>query len=233
MSKIPKIIHQIWGGGPLPKHLQILSETWKRDYPDWKYEFWDDERVNKFVLEHYPKYYQQFIDFPYGVQRWDAVRYLILNKMGGMYVDFDIESIRSIESTVQHENCCFALDPDSHRRSEKKELMLNNALMLSISGHWFMRKIIKTIFSNKTINNDNRPKHIQVFTSAGPWMLVDLYNGLAEVEKEDIFLISDKLVSPFNIRESARFINGEMSEEEARNKLKYAHAVHYFLGDWR
>ena len=66
MNKIPKIIHQIWGGEKeLPKSYQILSETWRRDYPDWQYEFWDDKRINEFVLKNYPEYYDQFLAFPH------------------------------------------------------------------------------------------------------------------------------------------------------------------------
>lgn len=234
MSTIPKIVHQIWGGEKqLPKHFQILSETWKRDYPDWKYEFWDDERINKFVRNYYPQYYEYFMSFPYDMQRWDSARYLILNKMGGMHVDFDYESISSIESLIEGETCCFALDPDSHRRSSKKELMLNGALMLSTPNHWFLQRIIKTVFTQRIIANDNRPKSIQIYTSAGPWMLVETYYNLSEEERKSVFLLSDKLVTPLSARQSQRFIRGEMCKGELQYRLKDAYAVHYFFGDWR
>lgn len=233
MIKIPKIIHQIWGGEKkLPEHFQILSETWKNDYPNWKYEFWDDKRINDFVLNNYPEYYKQFIEFPYDMQRWDAVRYFILDKIGGMHVDFDYESILSIEPLIKNKECCFALDPISHRSKEEQEFMLNGALMLSTPDHWFMKKIIQTIFSKKNRLN-NKPKDIEIFTSAGPWMLIDLYNSLNQKEKEEIFLISDKLVSPFDCRESQKYLRGEMSDKELQSKIKKAYAVHYFFGDWR
>lgn len=49
---IPKIIHQTWSGldGSLPKYLETLGKTWKYDYPDWKNELWNNDRMNKFVF---------------------------------------------------------------------------------------------------------------------------------------------------------------------------------------
>lgn len=234
MNKIPKIIHQIWGGEKeLPKSYQILSETWRRDYPDWQYEFWDDKRINEFVLKNYPEYYDQFLAFPHNMQRWDSVRYFIMEQIGGMYVDFDFQSIKPITPLIQGQECCFALDPETHCGFPQKVWMLNAALMLSIPHHWFVRKIIKEVFSKQTPTNDKRPKSIQIFTSAGPWMLIDLYYRLNTMERNKICLLSDKYVSPFDCQQSQRYIKGEMSEEESRLRLRQAYAVHYFFGDWR
>ena len=77
---IPKIIHQIWSGidGPLPAAAQLLGNTWKRDYPEWEYRVWDNQMMNDFVQEHYPQYWTVYQQFPYNIQRWDAIRYLPL-----------------------------------------------------------------------------------------------------------------------------------------------------------
>ena len=234
MNKIPKVIHQIWGGNKeLPKEYHVLSETWKKNYPDWKYEYCYDARINEFVLENYPEYYDCFLASPYDIQRWDSVRYLLLKKIGGMYVDFDYETIMSIEPLIENQECCFALDPITHGSSLKKVLMLNTALMLSIPDHWFMKKIIKAVFSKQIISNDKRPKSVQVFTSTGPWMLIDLYYELNETERKTIFLLSDKNVTPLDCWQSKRYLQGEMSDVESGYRLKDAYAIHYFFGDWR
>jgi mannosyltransferase OCH1-like enzyme len=98
-NKIPKIIHQIWSGidESLPEHFKILGETWKEHHPAWKYEFWDNDRMNIFVRENYPNYWDAYNRFLYNVQRWDAIRYLILDRIGGMYVDFDYESLEPLD----------------------------------------------------------------------------------------------------------------------------------------
>ena len=96
MNEIPKIIHQIWSGidGPLPKHFEVLGDTWKKHHPDWEYRLWDNQKMNDFVLSYYPQYWKTYNSFRYNVQRWDAIRYLILDTIGGLYVDFDSECFR-------------------------------------------------------------------------------------------------------------------------------------------
>ena len=74
---IPKIIHQVWSGidKPLPKLSHVLGNTWKRDYPEWDYILWDNDKMNSFVQEYYPQYWEAYNLFPYNIQRWDAIRY--------------------------------------------------------------------------------------------------------------------------------------------------------------
>lgn len=43
---IPKILHQIWSDKekPLPAEFAKMAETWKYDYPEWKYIYWNEQR---------------------------------------------------------------------------------------------------------------------------------------------------------------------------------------------
>ena len=59
---------------PLPDIFLEFSLTWKENHPDWKYEFWDNDRMNNFVVTHYPEYWDAYNRYPYNVQRWDAIR---------------------------------------------------------------------------------------------------------------------------------------------------------------
>ena len=102
---IPQIIHQIWSGidEPLPETAQILGDTWKQDYPDWEYKVWNNQMMNDFVQQYYPQYWEIYQKFPYNIQRWDTIRYLILDKIGGMYVDFDYESTAVQRKYLRHD----------------------------------------------------------------------------------------------------------------------------------
>lgn len=231
-KRIPQIIHQIWSGidEPLPKPFRILGDTWKRDYPNWKYEFWDNERMNIFIHEYYPQYWDIYNRFPYNVQRWDVIRYLILHKLGGMYVDFDYESIRSIDPLLEKKTCCFSVEksytPDKHT-----PIYFNNALMLSIPGHSFMDKIIKQVFSNCTLDHKKISKSEYVFKTTGPDLLVDLYENITAKEKKQIYLLPAKYVSPFTGVEAAQIRTGIINEELEWN-LNEAYAVHYYCSNW-
>lgn len=235
MNKIPKIIHQVWSETyqPLPEQFKIFSETWKEHYPDWEYILWDNKKMNEFVQKSYPHYWNIFNNYPYDVQRWDAIRYLILDKIGGMYVDFDYESISPIDKLIEDKTCCFSLEPKSHINAFKREVddVFNNALMLNTPGHPFMHKIVETVFSESMLHYD-APKNICVYNTTGPWILIDLYYDLTEEEKKQVYLIPAEYVTPFDLPQANRLRRGEQSEE-LENCLEEAYAVHYFWGNWK
>lgn len=139
---IPKIIHQVWEGKeyPLPDFFKKLSETWKKYHPDWHYEIWDYERINNFISQHFPHFTDKYYYYKYKVQRWDVIRYLILYKIGGMYVDFDYECLESFERFLYNDICFFAMEPESHRSSLKMNIYFNNVLMISPPLHPFFKR---------------------------------------------------------------------------------------------
>jgi mannosyltransferase OCH1-like enzyme len=233
METIPKIIHQIWSGidEPLPEHFRLLGETWKEQYPSWQYEFWDNEKMNNFVQKHYPEYVEAYNKFKYNVQRWDAIRYLILDKTGGMYVDFDYESLLPIDNLLENKTCCFAMEPQSHCRIFNREVMFNNALMACVPGHPFMKKIVEKVFSDEIVNHRESSKDVCVWKTTGPWNLINLYEQASAEEKESVYLIPDKYVTPFDVMQARRLRMG-VENEELENCLNEAYAVHYFFNGW-
>lgn len=233
--KIPKIIHQIWSATyrPLPKVFQTLGDTWKRDYPDWEYILWDEFAMNAFVKEQYPQYWEVYTKFPYDIQRWDAIRYLILYQMGGMYVDFDYESISSIEPIVMGKTCCFSEDPVTHKGNYGEvERYFNNAMMLSVPNHPFMKKIMESVFLNAE-NRDDIHSFDYVLRTTGPWKVMDVYYNSSLEERENVYLIPKEHVTPFDYNQARRFIREKERSEELENCLKEAYAVHYFFSNWR
>jgi len=234
--QIPKIIHQIWSGvdEPLPSYFKELGETWKRDYPTWEYIIWDNTMMNDFVKKYYPQHWDIYIKYPYNVQRWDAIRYLILDKLGGMYVDFDYESIEPMNKIIDDKVCCFALESPKHRFhfNGKTVAMFNNALMLSIPNHPFMKKIIDAVFLPDILDCNPKDKNKCVLLTTGPWKLIMLHDELDPKEKEKIYLIPAKYVTPFNLDQAIAFRSGIMNQE-LEDCLEEAYAVHYFFSNWR
>ncbi len=232
--EIPKIIHQIWSDffHPLPDCFKELSQTWKHDYPEWKYEFWDDNRMNQFVINNYPQYWEFYNRFPYDIQRWDAIRYLILDKMGGMYVDFDYESIKPLDQLLEDKRCCFAAEPEHTYSFFDKNVMFNNALMLSVPEHPFIQNIIHSVFCERTLNYPVLPKDRCVLNTTGPFLLIDLYNNLPVSEKSDVYLVPAKFVTPFDGNQ-AKLARAGVENSELETCLEDAYAVHYFIGNWK
>lgn len=234
--EIPHIIHQIWVSDsiPLPQIFIDMSNTWKRDYPSWEYKFWGKKEIDNFLKDNFPEFVDIFYKFPFDIQRLDAIRYLILYKIGGMYVDVDYESISNMSELFINKTCCFALEPKSHIYSLPKlyEKVFNNALMLSVPGHPFMKKIIEKVFSRKTLSHETSNKDLCVMETTGPWMLVDMFYKMPKCEKDRVFLIPSEFVSPLDFWQISSFIEGNRTHE-LESYIEKAYAVHYFFGMWK
>ena len=233
MNEIPKIIHQIWSGidEPLPKHFKLFGNSWKENHPAWEYMFWDESRMNGFIKEFYPQYRAAYMSFKYNIQRWDAIRYLILYKIGGLYADFDYECISPLDDLLKHKSCCFASEPDEHLRLFSKKGYFNNALMASIPEHPFMKLIIEAVFSKDDSKKIYMSKMMEVLETTGPLILTSLYEQYEA--KESIYIIPEELVSPLSKNDVLMLINKIPGKEEyIDKKLEKAIAVHYFLGSW-
>jgi mannosyltransferase OCH1-like enzyme len=232
--QIPKIIHQIWSGidEPLPTVFEELGKTWKENHPEWEYILWDNEKMSTFIQQFYPQYWDIYNGFMYNIQRWDAIRYLILNEMGGMYVDFDYESILPLDDLLKEKSCGFALEPKHTFPFFKKAIMFNNALMFSIPKHPFMQAIINFVFSEHDFSHFEISKEEYVLNTTGPFRLIELYNDLSEEEKKQIYLVPAKYVTPFD-GQQAKLVRMGVKNQDLENCLEEAYAIHYFISAWR
>ena len=71
-----------------------------------------------------------------------------------------------------------------------------------------------------------------VLNTTGPWKLIDLYENLPYEDKQDVYMIPARYVTPFDVPQAIRFRCGEESKE-LEDCVKDAYAVHYFFGNWR
>ena len=97
---IPKIIHYCWfGRGIKPKMAQKCIESWKKWCPDYKIMEWNEDNFdinsNRYVREAYEARKFAFVT--------DYVRLWAMTKYGGIYMDTDVEVIRSLDFILKHE----------------------------------------------------------------------------------------------------------------------------------
>jgi len=100
---IPKRIHYCWfSGNPIPERLQRCIDSWKRCCPDYEIVRWDENNYNI----HQNKYMEQ----AYALKRWgfipDIARLDILYQYGGIYLDTDVELLRSLDELLYQPAFC-------------------------------------------------------------------------------------------------------------------------------
>jgi mannosyltransferase OCH1-like enzyme len=94
--KIPKVIHRIWlGGEPMPPQYVRFGETWAEHHPDWELRLWTESELpllsDSLSLERCRNFGEAS----------DVMRYAILGRYGGVYVDTDVECLRSLEPLIE------------------------------------------------------------------------------------------------------------------------------------
>eukprot|EP00887_Chlorella_sp_A99_P007184 scaffold2.g7184.t1 len=89
-AAVPRILHQTWKSTEIPEQWRAAVESCKRLHPDFEYRLWTDADARKFIEEEYSWFLPTFLAYPYAIQRVDVVRYFILLRHGGLYIDLDM-----------------------------------------------------------------------------------------------------------------------------------------------
>lgn len=96
---IPKIIHYCWfGGKPLPADAQKCIASWRKYMPDYEIKEWNESNFdinsNTYVCQAYQSRKFAFVT--------DYVRLYALATEGGVYMDTDVEVLKSFDPFLYH-----------------------------------------------------------------------------------------------------------------------------------
>lgn len=95
---IPKIIHLCWlSGDPYPQKIQRCLDSWKVHLPDYEVMLWD---CNRFDLKSSPWVEQAFAARKYAFAA-DYIRMFALYNYGGIYLDSDVEVLKSFDEFLE------------------------------------------------------------------------------------------------------------------------------------
>ena len=228
MLRIPKIIHQTWKDENLPKEFQILSETWREMLPGWEYRLWTDEMNREFVHTHYPDFMEKFDAYPQNIQRADAIRYLLLQTYGGLYVDLDFECIDpEFITLLEDADFVAGKEPYAHAKRYGLEYIICNALMASVPNQPFLAHIIQRMINHS--KGWDVKKGEDILASTGPFLLTDAYKEYPYVES--VRIIEPERIYPIKLGESKLIMRGCIPEE-MEQRINAAYAIHYFSSTW-
>lgn len=159
---IPKHIYQIFIGGNIastsPKILNNIEYIQQLN-PGWTYQLFDEVAIRAFILEHYGvtvwRYYRM-ISPSYRAARADFFRYLLIYRLGGVYMDIKASCYTPLDDNLlpSDKYILYHWDnaPDGryphvgyfaevpHTRFPNGEFP--QGFILSVAGHPFLREII-------------------------------------------------------------------------------------------
>lgn len=139
---IPKKIHYCWfGGKPLPKKTIEYIKSWKKYCPDYEIIEWNESNYDvtkiPFIRQAYEQKKFAFVS--------DYARLDIIYSEGGIYLDTDVELLKSLDSFLKY-NCFMGLEAGGD---------VNTGLGYgAVAGHSFLKKNMEA-YEVMNFNPDN------------------------------------------------------------------------------
>jgi len=197
---IPQNIHFIWLGSPFPQQYERLKDTWVKQHPGWNIKVWSDKDAEEFGLINKMKY----DNFPnYGVKS-DILRYEILYKYGGIYIDTDFECFQSFDDLLY-------LDFFAGTGWNAWPVVFNGIMASSVNNK-YLGLIIESIYKER-LGNDYNMEQILDFTGCN--FITPLYIEYCKIEKDKSVIFPNHFFYPMPAT-----IRGEVREDNEKNRKR-------------
>lgn len=158
---IPKVIHYIWLGGPVPDDAQERVNQWQRIMPDYQFVLWNEDNwdlsQNEFAKYNYEKKVYAYVS--------DVIRLDVLNRYGGFYLDTDMIVKKSL-NIVRNANLVLGFMYDNALSTSLMGAVAHNDFIQS--GLNFYRGLNGKEVELETIPNNNNKIITDMFKEIHP-----------------------------------------------------------------
>lgn len=151
---IPKVIHFVWiGPSRFPEDSKKNLTSWITNNPNYKFKFWTDRKRNglpnqlefEFIDSDFFQFFSdEYIQSENYGEKSDLIRYEVLFREGGVYVDHDVLSYQSINTLLERSDFFVGLEPPHLPLGESAITVCNN-IIGSRKEHPILEETIKSI----------------------------------------------------------------------------------------
>lgn len=210
MNTIPKVIHYCWfGGKEKPQLIKDCMDSWKENLPDYKIIEWNEQNFN---IEKF-----DFALKAYNAKKWafvaDYCRIWVLYNYGGIYLDTDMEVLKSLDKFIDNE--CFA--------GIERDKIINAAILGAKASNEFINKIINYYDNTDFIDYVDNLYEITIPNIITKLAAGEGYEGNKEIECVN---------NVFTIYSQEYFYPKNHSWEKASVTPK-TYTIHHYEGSWR
>lgn len=207
MGKIPKVIHYIWLGDRELSTVSLMCiNSWKRKLPDYEIKKWNEDNLHLDELIKKNKFLKKCYELKLWAFVTDYLRVYILYKYGGIYLDTDVEVIKSFDVFLEED--CF-LGYEGYKKSEN----IGTGIIGARANNAFIKKVLD--FYEEDIWNVDYFVNPEIFKNV-------LKNNL-EI-KQKITLLGYDVFSPYDPYES----DPEKHLVDTKNTI----CIHWYTADW-
>lgn len=208
-EKIPRIIHYCWfGKGKMSEEYKRYLKTWKQYCPDYEIKQWNetnyDVNKNLYMKQAYEKKMWAFVS--------DYARIDIIHQYGGIYLDCDVELLKSLDVFLGEDMYC-GFEDDKH-------INLGHGFG-AVAGHPFLEDLLQYYENLLFIDNEGKMN-----LTACPFYQTEViksYGILAEnkFQKSDkIIVYPSEVFSPYSY-----WGIGKVTDK--------TYSIHHFSASWQ
>ena len=143
---IPKVIFQTFKTKELPFLTKWHINSFRKRNPEFQYEFYDDERIERFFLEEFNEsVLGAYKKLNIGAAKADMFRYAVLLKKGGVYLDIDSGIKGKLSSFIKPEDKAIITNEGN------PGLYVQWALIYE-ANHPFLKRALDLVLENISLN---------------------------------------------------------------------------------
>ncbi|KAF8343093.1 uncharacterized protein EI90DRAFT_3031337 [Cantharellus anzutake] len=219
---VPRILHRVHlGRTPMRPRWIAAHQSCLKLHGNWTINLWDEQSANIFMLQHYPHLYDPYRAFPRDMHRSVIIRYLVLNKQGGIFLDLGIKCNAPLHSFLTQEWLSLPGKP----------IGIDTAFVTSVPDHPFLHFIIDKAF-------EYHLSYISAYGSksstAGSRLVSALHAQYPERLKLKVLPQEYKLgrYSIMSILEYLRTSTRHWGDTAAATGTAVSEAVEWFISPW-
>jgi hypothetical protein len=208
-TSIPRIVHYCWfGRGVKPSKMVKCMRSWKKHLVGYQFMEWNEDSFdlssNQYVKEAYEAKKYAFVS--------DYVRLHALYTHGGIYMDTDVEVVKTLDAFLKHE--AFSGFED--------ETFLQSGTMGAAKGHHWIKELLDDYDSRSFLRQDGTydlTTNTAVITAICQRHGLVL-NGSHQVLQNGVVFYPRDYFSPYD------YING------GNYRTDNSHTIHHFAKSW-
>lgn len=200
---IPKLIHRVWLSADTPSEVVDFGRAWERLHPGWTVVLWRDWTLPALVNQ------RAFDASPSAAQKADIVRFELLARFGGVYVDTDMEPRKALDELLSDLRCAFAREDDR---------WVGTAFVAAIPMHPFVVHVRDRLGAQVEEAAAGTPTN----EVTGPKVVTAALQAWLTGGGEDVTVFPPSLFYPYHFSEPHR--RGEAFPD--------AYTIHHWAGSW-
>lgn len=193
----------------MPTEWERCLGRWRELHPGWELTLWTPDTLPPLVNARFWDHRRWSRSSRPGMWQANLVRYELLWRFGGVWVDCDLEPLRPIDGLLDGVGC-FAAWETQYR-------WVNNAFMGAAAGHPAMQVLVDGIPGSIAANRGKRSNHC-----TGARFITPLLTA-----RDDVTIFDQQMVYPYRWDQT-----DQVSIEEAAERFPDAWTVHHW-GDRR